>query len=95
MDYLPCGSVIIAVEMSRLCEVLSQSLRRKEPPFAECIATINRIEKGLLYNYLACQLHDIIIQEAYFMINYRKILEIQLEEVSQRTISQRMTDCLP
>ncbi|MFG6120931.1 hypothetical protein [Thalassobacillus sp. B23F22_16] len=47
--------VIIAVEMSHLCGVLSQSLRRKEPPFAECIATINRIEKGLLYNYLACQ----------------------------------------
>ncbi|WP_456273272.1 hypothetical protein [Bacillus sp. AK031] len=48
--------LIIAVKMSHLCGVLSQSLRRKEPPpFAECVATINRIEKGLLYNYLACQ----------------------------------------
>ncbi len=46
--------LIIAVKMSHLCGVLSQSLRRKEPPFAECRATINRKRKSLLYNNLAC-----------------------------------------
>ncbi len=48
-------TVIIAVELSHLCGVLSQSLRSKEPPIAEWRATINRIKKSLLYNYVACK----------------------------------------
>jgi hypothetical protein len=48
--------VIIADELSHLCGVLSQSLRRKEPPSAEWRAIINRIKKSLLYNYVACKL---------------------------------------
>jgi len=31
--------------------------------------------------------HDSIIKEAFFMINYRKILELYFEDISQRTIS--------
>ncbi|WP_249365735.1 hypothetical protein [Cytobacillus citreus] len=67
---------------------LSQSLWSKEPPFAEWRATINRIKKNLLYNYVACkQASMTLLYRRFFMVNCRKILELYFEGVSQRTIS--------
>jgi len=49
------SQLIIAGELSHLCGILSQSMRSKEPPFAERRTTLIRIKKSLLYNNVACK----------------------------------------
>jgi len=70
----PCSTIlnkskllIIADELSHLCGILSQSMRKNEPPFADWRAsTINRITSCIIK--IACKQHDNIIQEVFLWL---------------------------
>ena len=81
---------------SEYCKCIEPPVRRNEPLNArnrasyceqESRPTIFTYRTNLLYNEVACLRAWRIITGGFFMIQYRKILELHFNAISQRTIS--------